>query len=212
MVFSTYRAVAISAPVLPALTQASASPLLTRLMLTRIEESFLPRSADCGCSSMPTTSVAGWMRKCTPAWTPRARNSVSMASGIPTRTMVSSGLCFRYSKAAGTVTVVPWSPPIASIANVTSTKRSWGNENWERKRKRSRPWRSAALRNRLLALGLDYLFATVKAGRADMVTQMSLARRWLDRRRRVGQKIVGTVHTALGRGLFILLNCHDDYS
>ena len=31
----------------------------------------------------------------------------------------------------------------------------------------------------------------------------------LDSQRRVGQKIVGTVHTTLGRGLLVLLNGHD---
>ena len=55
---STKRAVASSAPVLPAEMQAAASPRLTRLMATRIEESFLRRTASCGRSSMPTTSLA----------------------------------------------------------------------------------------------------------------------------------------------------------
>ena len=57
MVLRTKRAVAIKAPVLPALTQASASLALTLLIATRIEESFLPRNAEAGFSSMPTTWV-----------------------------------------------------------------------------------------------------------------------------------------------------------
>ena len=40
-VLSTKREIAIRAPVLPALTQACASPLFTRLTVTRIDESFL---------------------------------------------------------------------------------------------------------------------------------------------------------------------------
>jgi len=64
----------------------------------------------------------------------------------------------------------------------------------------------------LFAFGLDYLFATVKAGRADVVAQVILTRGRLDRGRRAGQKIMGAVHAALGWGLFILLNCHDNYS
>jgi hypothetical protein len=64
----------------------------------------------------------------------------------------------------------------------------------------------------LFAFGLDYLLATVKTGRADMVAQVGLTRGWLDRGRRVGQKIMGAVHAALGWGFFILLNCHDNYS
>jgi hypothetical protein len=70
----------------------------------------------------------------------------------------------------------------------------------------------AALLEGLIALGLDYFLAAVKAGRADVVTQMGLARGWLNRCRRVGQKIMGAVHATLGWGLFILLNCHDNYS
>ena len=57
-IFSTKREIAISAPVLPAETQASASPALTRLMATRMDESFLLRRASAGASSMPTTSEA----------------------------------------------------------------------------------------------------------------------------------------------------------
>jgi hypothetical protein len=64
----------------------------------------------------------------------------------------------------------------------------------------------------LVALGFDHLLATVKAGRADVVAQVGLARGWLNRGRRVGQKIMGAVHAALGWGFFILLNCHDNYS
>jgi hypothetical protein len=57
-VLRTKRAVAISAPVFPAETQASASPDLTRSIATRIEESFLPRNAEAGGSSIATTSLA----------------------------------------------------------------------------------------------------------------------------------------------------------
>jgi hypothetical protein len=96
---------------------------------------------------------------------------------------------------------------------VTSTKRFLG-----RKESRNRNENAAGHHDRLrhfkglLAFGLDYLFATVKAGWADMVTQMGLARGRLDRRCGVGQKIMGAVHTTLGRGFFILLYCHGDYS
>ena len=58
-VFSTKRAIAISAPVLPAETQACAAPSLTRLIATRIDESFFLRSASAGGSSIATTSLAG---------------------------------------------------------------------------------------------------------------------------------------------------------
>ena len=54
-VLRTKREVAIKAPVLPALTQASASLVFTKFILTLIEESFLFLSALCGDSSIITT-------------------------------------------------------------------------------------------------------------------------------------------------------------
>ena len=56
--FRTNLAVAISAPVFPAETAACARPSLTKLIDTRIDESFLFFSASCGDSSIPTTSEA----------------------------------------------------------------------------------------------------------------------------------------------------------
>ena len=60
-VFRTNLAVPMSAPVLPALTQACARPSFTRSMAMRIEECFLVRMAVRTSSSMPTTSAAGTM-------------------------------------------------------------------------------------------------------------------------------------------------------
>lgn len=54
----TKRAIAIRAPVLPALTQASTRPSFTRLMATLMDESFLFRIACEGSSSISTTSDA----------------------------------------------------------------------------------------------------------------------------------------------------------
>ena len=62
-ILRTKREIAISAPVLPAETQASASPFLTRLIATRIDESFLLRKATAGDSSIPTTSLAWTTRR-----------------------------------------------------------------------------------------------------------------------------------------------------
>jgi hypothetical protein len=61
---------------------------------------------------------------------------------------------------------------------------------------------------KLFTFGLDDLTATVKAVGADMVTQMRFTRGRLNGQRRVGQKIVRTMHATLGRGLFVLLNSH----
>jgi len=60
----------------------------------------------------------------------------------------------------------------------------------------------------LFAFGLDDFAATIKAVGADMVTQMRFAGGRLDGQRRIGQKIVRTVHAALGRGFFVLLDSH----
>jgi hypothetical protein len=67
----------------------------------------------------------------------------------------------------------------------------------------------AATKSAVVSLGIEHFAATIKAGRADMVTQMHFAGGRLDRRRRRGQKIVGTMHATLGGGFLVLLNGHD---
>ena len=58
-------------------------------------------------------------------------------------------------------------------------------------------------------LSLENLAATVKAGGADVVTQVGFARGGFHRNAGNNQRIVRAVHAALGGGLFVLLNCHD---
>jgi hypothetical protein len=61
---------------------------------------------------------------------------------------------------------------------------------------------------RLLALGLQDLLATVETVRGDVVTQMRFTSGRLDGQRRGGQEIVSAMHATLGRGFFVLLNGH----
>ncbi len=106
-VFRTNFAVPIKAPVLPALTQACASPDFTRSIATRIEESFLVRIAVRMSSSMPTTSDAGTTasRESLPAgW--RA-SSFERTSGRPTRRSSVPSVRPMKSRQAGTVTEGP---------------------------------------------------------------------------------------------------------
>jgi hypothetical protein len=93
------------------------------------------------------------------------------------------------------------------------------NEAAEEKKKRRhvrysalhRFWSFARLKTKLLVVfGLQHFATTIEAVRADVVTQVGFARGWLDGQVRGNQEIVRTVHTALRRGFFILLNCHDD--
>ena len=60
-----------------------------------------------------------------------------------------------------------------------------------------------------VVLGLEDLAATIKAVRADMVTQMGFARGRLDGNRCRREEIVRTMHTALRRGFLVLSNSHD---
>jgi hypothetical protein len=62
----------------------------------------------------------------------------------------------------------------------------------------------------LVVLGLQHLTTTIEAVWADMVTQMCFASSWLDCQWRRDEEIVCTMHTALRRGLFVLLNSHDN--
>ena len=69
----------------------------------------------------------------------------------------------------------------------------------------------SVIRRRLLVvLSLENFTATVEAVRADVVTQVRFTGGWLDTQLRRDQEVVRAVHTALGWGLLILLNCHDD--
>ena len=60
----------------------------------------------------------------------------------------------------------------------------------------------------LLARTFGNFLATVVARRADMMAQVNFTGRRLNSQRRIGQKIVRTVHATLGRGLLVLLNGH----
>ena len=61
-----------------------------------------------------------------------------------------------------------------------------------------------------VVLCLQHFAATIKAVRADMVTQMCFASGRLDSQLRSNQKVVRTMHAALGWGLLILLDSHDN--
>jgi hypothetical protein len=65
-------------------------------------------------------------------------------------------------------------------------------------------------RRLLVVLGLEDFTTTIEAVRANVVTQMRFTGRRLDTELRHDQEVVRTVHAALGGGLLILLNCHDD--
>jgi len=60
----------------------------------------------------------------------------------------------------------------------------------------------------LVVLGLQDLATAIKAIRADMVAQMCLASGRLNGQRWRCQKVMRTMHAALGRGFFVLLDCH----
>ena len=65
-------------------------------------------------------------------------------------------------------------------------------------------------RRLLVVFCLQDFTTTIEAVRADMVTHMCLASGWLDAQLRRDQKVVRTVHAALGWGFLVLLNSHDD--
>ena len=118
-VFSTNRAIAISAPVLPADTHACAAPSLTRFTATRIDESFFRRSASAGGSSIATTSEHAWMLARSFAGERARASACASGASSPTRITRASGVASRNASAAGIVTGGPWSPPIASTATMT---------------------------------------------------------------------------------------------
>src|SRR5258706_8820317 len=203
-VLSTKREIAISAPVLPADTQACATPSFTRSTATRIDESFLRRRASAGGSCISTTSVVARMlgssKEC---W--RAVSSTRwMASLPPTRMTCASGVASRNRNDAATVTGGPWSPPIASTAIVTGIGSMRTRQRPSAKKARRWPPGSGLD----VGLGLDDLLAPIVTARADVMTPMHFTGDRLDRERRIGQKVVGAMHVALGRRFLVLLNSH----
>jgi hypothetical protein len=80
--------------------------------------------------------------------------------------------------------------------------------SWQNKRQAAHQVPPAFNPERLLALGLQDLFAAVKTIRRNVVTQMGLAGGRLDSQRRIGQKVVSAMHATLGWGLLVLLNSH----
>jgi hypothetical protein len=75
--------------------------------------------------------------------------------------------------------------------------------------RRPGPW-PRQKRRLLVVFRLQDLATTVKAVRADVVTQVRFAGRRFDGQVRRNQEIVRTVHAALRWGLLVLLNSHDD--
>jgi hypothetical protein len=62
----------------------------------------------------------------------------------------------------------------------------------------------------LVVFCFQYFTTAIKTVRADMVTHMRFTSSWLDSQLRSNQEIVRTMHAALGWGLLILLNSHDN--
>ena len=87
-----------------------------------------------------------------------------------------------------------------------------GNSHPKKDKRKGRhsPIRGICLPNpeSLLARSLYHFLAAVVAGRADMMPQVDFTRCRLNGKRGICQKIVGTMHTTLGWGLFVLLNGH----
>ena len=109
-------AIAISAPVLPAETAASASPFLTASMASHMEDFQRPlRSAWLGLSCILTeTSV--WTSCAAALSRGRASSSGSTTARSPNRRNSMPGWRVSDSSAPGTTTAAPWSPPMASSA------------------------------------------------------------------------------------------------
>src|SRR3954465_14480097 len=89
-------------------------PLFTRSKQTRIELSFLRRSAWPGCSPISTTSLAWWMG-ISPSLAPNRRSSARTRASSPT-SAPSSPRSRRARRAPSTAAAGARSPPMASSA------------------------------------------------------------------------------------------------
>src|SRR5579863_8478000 len=203
-VLSTKCAIAVRAPVLPAETAAAARPSCTRLMATRIEESFLCRIASRGFSSMVTTWEAATIaaRSRSAGAPPASSRSMSVASPMSSTLSCASSPSAR--SAPATYSRGSESPLITSIA-IGSTLALCG------------PAQSGARGSALFlvfALGglLDDALAAVEAIGRDAVTQMRLTGLRVGRQGGLGQTVVRAVHAAARRRLAAFLNGHGSNS
>ena len=64
----------------------------------------------------------------------------------------------------------------------------------------------------LFAFATHNLLAPIVTVGADVMAQMHFTRGGLQRHRRSRQRVVRTMHAALGRRFFVLLNSHENYS
>jgi hypothetical protein len=108
-----------TAPVLPMLTAAPASPALQASVMLAIELSGLARSATAGDSPMPTTCVAWRIAK--PGSPPNSASLARTSFSSPTSSRRSTGSGWRNfgetaSSAPRTIASGAWSPPITSRA------------------------------------------------------------------------------------------------
>ena len=104
----------MTAPELPALTMAEASPALTSSKATRMELSRLRRMAWPGCSSISTTSAAWWMRMGRLGLARWRRSSSRTRPSGPTR--ITAWPARAAATAPCTAAAGAWSPPMASTA------------------------------------------------------------------------------------------------
>ncbi len=180
-------------------------PSLTRLIATRIDESFLLRSASAGGSCISTTSVAAWIVSRSSAGERSLASAARSGASRPDRDHPRvRGAARGTSSAAASVTAGPWSPPIASIGY----RDRHGGTAWAAPPRPKTAAVAATGRSYSPGLGLDDLLAAVVAARADVVAPVRFAGHRLDGERGRGQRIVGAVHAALRRRLLVLLDCH----
>src|ERR1700722_2556400 len=196
IVFRTKCAMAVSAPVLPELTQADARPSFTRSMATRMEEFFFRRIASRGESPMATTPAAGAISALARMLSGQDRNSESISAGSPTNSTRRAASSCSARDAPATYSRGCWSPLITSMA-IGSTRERQDLSN----------------RDRLFGVFdfgrlLDHALAAIEAIRSDPVAQVGLTRLRVDGERGLLEAVVRTVHTARRGRLAALLNGH----
>src|SRR5580658_489411 len=196
-VFNTKCAMAVSAPVLPALTAAQARRSCTRSIATRIEESFLWRIASRGLSSMVTTCEVATA-------TARSRAAAGSAAGSPR----AAAYRLPVKRAA-----VGRRPAPARHRQRTRAARSRRSSHQSRSAAR-RPFLGPAqdLRRLFLVLAaggfLDHALTTVETVRRDAVAQVRLARLRVGGQRRLSPLVVRAAHAACRGRLAAFLNGH----
>src|SRR6056297_814610 len=203
---------AISAPVLPQLTAACASPVFTASMHDHMDVP-LPCRTTCDGLAFIVTTWSVWRSSTRSANTRLRSTSCSSADRSPCKMNRSCGFSVAAFAMPETTEAGPRSPPIASMDRTVPGISVLVSAVPSIMPRFTYPWASPGSRRvvveiNLVGLGDDLTVVVRAAGRADMMRAFQLSAGGALVGVCAGQRIMGAAHTALGARYSVLWDSH----